>query len=125
MKRTVKVEVEDCSFHVRSSFEIPDTGDASINYFIAHRRMVAQYGEPRECTHHLTSDYHYELGLRPVGSWTACQGSGAFPSPQESSAHARKRIAEIGEELSALREERAAIKEWLRHQASLSSRRKR
>ncbi|MCA9801424.1 MAG: hypothetical protein KC777_05530 [Cyanobacteria bacterium HKST-UBA02] len=125
MTRTVKVEVEDCNFHVRSSFEIPDTGDGSINSFIAHRRMAAQYGEPRECRHHLTSDYHYEFGVRPVGRWTAIEGSRAFPSPQESFAHARKRIAEIGEEMRALREERAVIKEWLRYQASLSRRRKR
>lgn len=119
MKRTVKIEVVSCSFHVRSSFEIPDTGDASINSFIAHRRMAAQFGEPRECRHHLTSDYHYEFYIRPVGKWTAIECAG------DSSAHARRRIAEIGEELKGLREERAAIKEWLRHQASHSRRRKR
>jgi hypothetical protein len=125
LKKTVTIEVQGCGcggFHGRSTwgtFEIPDTGNAQLNYQIAHRRMEAKFGGQYECGAHDSADYHWAFGPVPVGKWTGNE----LTAENDAVEYTKKRISEIAETLKdslsqsrwkELNTESAALKEWLR-----------
>jgi hypothetical protein len=95
--RTLDVEIVGCGSNVPiREFQIPDTGDASVNLRIAELVHETLLGVPYECTRCSGGDYHFHRSVHFVGPVTHRVAPAAAVTAQLDNTGTTAAVEELG-----------------------------